>query len=197
MKQLTVFLTVIIGSIFLFGCGDGGSSSNTSKDNRTGEANTNVAGSDNPLQTTAPTPEQTVNAAPTLSPMFKAYCSAMDKQDEAAIRKLYSSDTIMHFEKQMKAEGIKTLREFLENDKLGAKCEIRNEQIMGDTAVAEIRGDSYPNGIKAVFVKENGEWKITNKSPALDNMKPSTTGGTSSAAPAVNAQNDGKTGDKK
>jgi hypothetical protein len=98
----------------------------------------------------------------------------------------------------MKAEGIKSLAKFLENDKLGAKCEIRNEEIKGDTAVAEIRGDSYPNGLKAVFVKENGEWKLTNKSPALDNMKPSTSTGTSANPPANAPVSNGKTaGDKK
>lgn len=194
MKQITVFLTIIFISILLFACD--GSSPSTSNSSKAGGSNTNVVNGNNPLETTTPTPEQTVNAAPTLSPMFKAYCAAMDKKDEAAIRKLYSSDTLKSFEQQMKADGIKTLREFLENDKLGAKCDIRNEQITGDTAVAEIRGDSYPNGLKAVFVKENGEWKITNRSPALDNMKPSSAGGTS-AAPAANTESGDKAGDKK
>jgi hypothetical protein len=87
----------------------------------------------------------------------------MDKKDEAAIRKFYSSDSIKSFEEQMKADGIKSLIKFLETDKFGAKCDIRNEVINGDNATAEIRGDSMPNGMKAVFVKENGEWKITNK----------------------------------
>lgn len=168
MKQITIFLTVLTSAILLIGCGGG--SPNTPSNTNTANTTTNT---NNPLETKTPAPEQTVNAAPTLSPMFKAYCEAMDKKDEAAIRKLYSADTLKNFEEQMKAEGIKSLSKFLENDKLGAKCEIRNEEIKGDTAVAEIRGDSYPNGIKAVFVKENGEWKLTNKSPALDSMKPS------------------------
>ena len=167
MKQITIFLTVITVTILLIGCG--GNSPNTATNGNAA----NTGNSTNPLETKTPTPEQTVNAAPTLSPMFKAYCAAMDKKDEAAIRKLYSADTLKNFDEQMKDEGVKNLAKFLENDKLGAKCEIRNEQITGDTAVAEIRGDSYPNGIKAVFVKENGEWKLTNKSPALDSMKPS------------------------
>lgn len=57
---------------------------------------------------------------------------------------------------------------FLENDKIEKICEIRNEKITGDSAVAEIRADWCPNGVKIVFVKENGEWKITNGSPDLD-----------------------------
>jgi hypothetical protein len=168
MKQITIVFTVFFGAILLFGCGN---SPNTATNGSA--ANTGNGNSNNPLETKTPTPEQTVNGAPTLSPMFKAYCAAMDKKDETAIKRLYSADTLKNFEEQMKEEGIKSLTKFLENDKLGAKCEIRNEQITGDTAVAEIRGDSYPNGIKALFAKENGEWKLTNKSPALDNMKPS------------------------
>jgi hypothetical protein len=166
MKQITIFFTILTFTILLIGCGN---SPNTATNGNAA----NTGNSNNPLETKTPTPEQTVNDAPTLTPVFKAYCAAMDKKDEAAIKKLYSADTLKNFEEQMKDEGVKSLTKFLENDKLGAKCEIRNEQITGDTAVAEIRGDSYPNGIKAVFVKENGEWKLTNKSPALDNMRPS------------------------
>ena len=72
----------------------------------------------------------------------------------------------------MKADKVKSLLKYLDDDKVSGKiCEIRNEQITGDTATAEIRADSYPNGIKIVFVKENGEWKMTNKSPVLDLKK--------------------------
>ena len=192
MKQFTIFFTVIISAVLFAGCGP------TSPNTATNSNAATNGNSNNPLETSTPTPEQTVNAAPTLSPLFKAYCAAMDRKDEAAIKKLYSSDTLKNFEEQMKEEGIKSLTKFLENDKLGKKCEIRNEEIKGDMAVAEIRGDSYPNGIKAVFVKENGEWKLTNKSPALDNMKPTTSTGTSTNPPANAPASDGKTtGDKK
>lgn len=166
MKQITLVFTIIFSAILFVGCGN---SPNTATNNNA----VNTGNTNNPLETKTPTPEQTVNDAPTLSPMFKAYCAAMDKKDEAAIKKFYSADTLKNFEEQMNDEGVKGLVKFLENDKMGAKCEIRNEEIKGDSAVAEIRGDSYPNGIKAVFVKENDEWKLTNKSPALDNMKPS------------------------
>lgn len=186
MKQITIIFTVIISAILLVGCGN---TPNTTTNGNAANGNSN-----NPLETSTPTPEQTVNDAPTLSPMFKAYCAAMDKKDEAAIKKFYSADTLKNFDEQMKDEGVKGLVKFLENDKMGAKCEIRNEEIKGDNAVAEIRGDSYPNGIKAVFVKENGEWKLTNKSPVLNNMKQST----STNPPANTTSTDGKTtGDKK
>ena len=82
-------------------------------------------------------------------------------------------ETIKLFESQMKEDKIKTLVKFLETDEISGKiCEVRNEQITGDTAVAEIRADPYPNGLKVVFVKENGEWKMTNKSPGSITQMP-------------------------
>jgi hypothetical protein len=169
MRVIFLF-TVFAMSAFLAGCGGG-----TNKPNANAANNTNVpkANTNNPLAVTTPTPESTTNNAPTLTPVYKAYCDAKVKNNEAALRKIYSSDTIKHFEEQMKADKIKSLIKFLEDDQISGKlCEVRNEQITGDSAVAEIRSDSYPNGIKIVFVKENGEWKMTNRSPALDIGKP-------------------------
>ncbi len=170
MKQIIIFITVITVAILFVGCGNTPNPAANSNG-----ANTNTTNANNPLETKKSEPEQTVNTAPTLSPMFKAYCAAMNKKDGAAIRKFYSTDTLKVMEEQMKADDVKTLVKFLELEKYEKTCEIRNEEIKGDTAVAEIRSDSMPNGIKIVFVKENGEWKLTNKSPTLDNMKPSAT----------------------
>ncbi len=136
--------------------------------------NGNVAANDssNPLATTKTEKEPTTNNAPTLTPVFKAYCDAWVKNNEAALRKVYSSDTIKYFEGLMKADKEKSLMKFLEDDKVsGTPCEVTNEEIAGDNAVARIISNKYPNGIKIVFVKENGEWKMTNKSPALDSVK--------------------------
>ena len=71
------------------------------------------------------------------------------------------------FEAEMKEEKSKNLIEHLEfTDRVsGTPCEVTNEKIEGDSAVARIRSDKYPNGINVVFVKENGEWKLTNKAP--------------------------------
>jgi hypothetical protein len=66
MKQITIFLTVITVTILLIGCG--GNSPNTATNGNAA----NTSNSNNPLETKTPTPEQTVNAAPTLTPMFKA-----------------------------------------------------------------------------------------------------------------------------
>ena len=152
------FLTIFMISLMSFACG--------------GTANTNTAAnsnSTNPLETNKPAKDETTNAAPTLTPVFKAYCDAIVKKDEAALRKIYSADTLKYFEEEMKTEKIKSLLKYLEDDAVSGKiCEVRNEIITGDKAIAEIRADSYPNGIKIEFVKENGEWKMTNKSPTLD-----------------------------
>ena len=168
-KYLVLFFAF---TLFIAACGGG-----TTPPNANG-GNSNAAGgnSNNPLAVTTPTPETTTNNAPTFTPVFKAYCDAMVKKDEAALRKIYSSDTIKDFEEQMKADKIKSLMKFLEDDAVSGKlCEVRNEQIKGDEAVAEIRADSYPNGIKVVFVKEVGEWKLTNRSPAIDSVKQTAT----------------------
>ena len=92
----------------------------------------------------------------------------------------------------MKDEKTKSLIKFLEDDKVsGTPCEVTNEVITGDSAVANIISNKYPNGIKIVFVKENGEWKITNRSPSLDAAKPtvtsSNTAKTAETAPANSA----------
>ncbi len=162
-------VTLVTAALLAVGCGGTATNNN---------ANTAVV-----VNANKPAAAETGNAAPTLTPVFKAYCDAMVKKDEAAIRKAYSADTIKYFEEDMKDQKITTLVKYLETDGVtGNICEVRNEVITGDRAVAEIRTDAYPNGIKIEFVKEGGEWKITNKSPTLDAVKPN-----ANSAPAANA----------
>ena len=125
------------------------------------------------METTKTPPVATTNDAPTVAPVVKAYCDAWTKKDEAALRKVYSQATLKSLEKDMKDEGAKSLVAFItELEPAPDKpFEVRNEQVQGDTAVAEIKGGAYPNGIKIKFVKENGEWKMTNESPEFDNVK--------------------------
>ena len=162
MNTKALFFTIFFAySILMAGCG--GAAVNTTNANLSNTGNTN-----NPLAVLTPTPDGITNDAPTLTPVFKAYCAAMIKKDEAALRKVYSQDTIKHFETEMKADGQKSLIKYLEDDQVTEKlCEVRNEQIQADSAIAEIRTEGYPNGIKVVFVKENGEWKLTNRSPEV------------------------------
>ena len=162
-----IILFLFSAVILISGCGDAGTNTNAAN-----AANNAPSNSNNPIAATTPTPEQTANNAPTLTPVFKAYCLAMEKKDEAGIRKVYSKDTIAHFEKEMKAEGSQTLAQYLSVDQVTtALCDIRNEVITGDRAVAEVKTAGMPNGAKVVFVKEGNDWKITNESPDLDAVK--------------------------
>ncbi|MBK9528937.1 MAG: hypothetical protein IPO41_11615 [Acidobacteria bacterium] len=81
----------------------------------------------------------------------------------------------------MKEEKAKSLIKFLEStDKVsGEPCELTNETITGDKAVARMKTNKAPNGMAIEFVKEGGEWKMTNRSPEVTGVKPS--------APAANA----------
>jgi len=168
-SKIVLSLAVGLFCVSLSGCGGSAPANSNS-----GAANAAKANTNNPLETTKKAPEEVTNNAPTLTPVFKAYCEAWTKNDEAALRKVYSKDTIQFFESQMKLEKAKNLIKYLEaTDRVsGNPCEVNNEKIDGDKAVARIRSDKYPNGIPVVFVKEDGEWKMTNKSPALDIKQP-------------------------
>jgi len=167
MKHIILY-TAILSTLLFAACGGSPEANNSTSNKSNGNgvnANVNVAKKD-PTAPETPTPEATTNNAPTLAPVYKVYCAAWVKKDEAALRKIYSSDTIKDFEKQMKEDGIKTLVEFLSDDQASNElCEARNEKISGDTATAEVRTKGYPSGILVVFVKEGGEWKLTNKRP--------------------------------
>lgn len=114
--------------------------------------------------------DEEFNEAPTLAPLIRQYYEAMKSRDEKALRKTLSSDTIKSFEEDMRSENKKSLVDFiLELETLPEKpYEVRNEKIEGDRAVAEIKGGSYHVWTKFYFVKEAGEWKITNKSPEFE-----------------------------
>lgn len=167
--QIVLTLALGLSSLALSSCGGPAANTTVAVNANVAKANTN-----NPLETTKKAPEEVTNNAPTLTPVFKAYCAAWKNNDEAGLRKVYSKDTIQFFESQMKLEKAKSLLKYLEaTDKVsGELCEVNNEKIEGDKATARIRSDKYPNGIPVVFVKEDGEWKMTNKSPALEMKNP-------------------------
>ena len=176
--QILVFCTILIFSMFLAGC-----TGDQPKSNVEVNANqpANKAGNSNSDLTTTKTPtEATTNDAPTLKPVFKAYCDAMTKKDEAALRKVYSAATLKIFDADAKADK-QTLMQYLSADRVSNKlCEIRNERIEGDVGVAEVKTEGSPNGIKIKFIKENGDWKLTNEFPDFEKFK--NTAGNSNAA---------------
>ena len=172
--RYAMFISLLAITLAAIGCGDAGTTSNSNANAKT--ANTNAAANNSAVAVTTPTKAATTNEAPTLTPYFKAYCLSMEKKDEAGIRKAYSKDTLAAFAEDMKADGSKNLVEYLSTDNVTtALCEIRNEDIKGDEAAAELKTAAIPNGERFIFVKEGGEWKLTNRSPALDAVKQTAT----------------------
>jgi hypothetical protein len=169
------FYILLFFAFFLTGCGTTEKPTNTANTKPANAANTTEANTNNPLETTKTPEAVTTNDAPTLTPVVQNYYEALKKKDDAALRKIYSQDTLKSLEADMKSENKKSLAEFItELEPVPATpFTVRNEQINGDTATAEMRGGSYPNGIKIKFVKENGEWKITNESPEINSVKQS------------------------
>jgi len=178
--QILFFTTIFVFAIVLSAC----SSSNTT--NNSANSGNKIAGggggvasdnSTNPLATNKAPEATTTNNAPTLAPVVQKYYEALKKKDDAALRKIYSQATLKSLEADMREENKKSLAEFItELEPVPDKpFEARNEEIQGDTAIVEMRGGSYPNGIKIKFVKENGEWKMTTESPEVQSVKQSTT----------------------
>lgn len=164
MRFQTIFFSaILIFAVFSAACSQSETTVNTNT------LSINVANTAVDPLATNKTPEVTTeNRAETLAPLVTAYCDAMRKKDEAALRKVYSKETLKVYEADMKTDNIKTLTEYLENEPVGNKpCETRNEKISGNAAVANVKNESYPNGIDIKFVKEDGEWKLTNESPEL------------------------------
>lgn len=177
-QKSTVLLSIFI-LLFLTGCGAPETATNSANTN---SANANVAraNAENPLGTNRKPEEATTNQAETIKPVVMAYYEALKKKDDAGLRKVYSRETLKSLEADMKSEGAKSLADFITDLEPAPEqpFQVRNEQIQGDTAIAEIRGGAYPNGIKIKFVRENGEWKITNESPEIQAVKQSATNST-------------------
>lgn len=174
MRFKIIFATILLISIFAFGCGGSETPSNSTNTNApitNQPVNTNETVETNTkdqLQTESTPEVATTNEAPTLSPVYKAYCEAMNKKNDAGLRKVFSQDTLKSLEKDMKDDNKTSLIEFIsemEPIKDVSKCSVRNEKIEGNVGIAEIRNENVPNGFEIKFVKENGEWKITTESP--------------------------------
>ena len=171
MTRITLGIAAL--SLSLTACG-GGATTNTSNSAPNANASSaNNAAANDPLATTRTKAEEpATNAAPTLIAVVKAYCDAWVKNDEAALRKVFSTDTIKYFENEMKADKEKSLLKWLDDERVsGTPCEASNEVITGDNATAMVKTNKTPNGVKRVFVKENGEWKLTNKVPDIESVK--------------------------
>jgi len=168
------FFILLFLTVFLISCGTS-ENSNTAANTKPSAANSVTSNILNPLDTTKAPEAATTNNAPTLAPVVQAYYAALKMKNDVALKKIYSQETLKSLEADMKSEKKTSLSAFItELEPVPERpFEVRNEQIQGDTAIAEMRGGSYPNGIKIKFVRENGEWKMTNESPEIQSVKQS------------------------
>src|SRR5215203_4647213 len=110
--QILIFCKILIFFILLTGCPGGeqpkpNANSSNAQTNMNSNKGSNLATSKTPVETTT-------NEAPMLKPFFTAYCDAMTRKDDAALRKVYAASTLKTFEADMKAENEKSLSKYLE-----------------------------------------------------------------------------------
>ena len=89
------------------------------------------------------------------------------------MKKYLSAAALKYWEDEGKSEK-KTWLVYLseDNDPIDEKREVRNEQISGEKAVAELKGGNLGVWVKFAFVKENGEWKFASpkESPEIKSI---------------------------
>ena len=159
---LVVLFTVAIAAA----CG--GSSTPVNEPGVNTTANTPATNSINPLAVATPTPAKVQNDAPTLGPVFKSFCSAVEKKDDATLRKVYSSESLRDAQKIMDEDGISSLGEYFSQDGTSSElCDVKNEVINGDIGTAQVTTKSM-KAVGVVFVKEDGQWKVTNRVPGFE-----------------------------
>jgi hypothetical protein len=179
------YLFLLMISLFFTACGgnnetpknNAGNTVNPSNSNlpkNVNLPNSNQAAGNNVPNSVAKTPEPPkVNDAKTLSLVVAAYSDALKTKNDAALRKVLSQSAVKGWEDAMKEEKRTKLAEYVaENEYVeGKPFEIRNEEIKGDEATAEMKGGVYGVWSKIGFSKENGEWKFNGKSDDISEVK--------------------------
>ena len=124
-------------------------------------SNTAATNSNSPMATNKRPETATTNAAPTITPIVTGFYEALQKKDEAGAKKYLSNAAVKYWEDEAKLEKKPWLAYLTEmEDPINEKREVRNEQIDGNTAIAEIKGGSLGVWTKIKFVQENGAWKF-------------------------------------
>jgi hypothetical protein len=174
-----IFLLTV--TLFFTACGGGNetpkNNANTTKPTNgnvaTNGTNTNQPPTTTPTTTTPKVEAPEINKAQTLTSVVTAYGEALKTKNDAALRKVLSASTIKGWEDEMKSEGKTKLAEYIASTEYveGKPYEVRNEEVKGDEATAEVKGGSFGVWSKIKFIKENGEWKMTDESPEFDGVK--------------------------
>jgi hypothetical protein len=165
MRHLFLIALSIFTLIFT-GCTNS-QETNSNSNVKPANSNTAVVVNSNSQLGTTKTPEAaTTNTGATIAPVIDGYYEALQKKDEAGVKKYLSAELLKKYEAEAKAEKKTWLAYLLEiEDPVSEKREVRNEKIEGSSAIAEVKGGSLAVWTKYGFVKENGEWKIAPESP--------------------------------
>jgi hypothetical protein len=169
-----LFITILFFT-FLFSNCSSPAPTNNSGNNTAGNSSPNTAKSpSNSGGIPTPVPSasvSTTNNAPTLTPVVQGFYEALKKKDEAGVKKYLSAAALKYWEDEGKTEK-KTWLVYLSEDQepVDEKREVRNEQIGGEKAVAEIKGGNLGVWTKIAFIKENGEWKFDSPKISFNNL---------------------------
>lgn len=167
-----LLVTVSIFTLIFIGCTTT-LETNTNSNLKPVNSNTATANSNSPTATNKRPETATTNAAPTITPIVSGFYEALQKKDEAGVKKHLSAAAVKYWEEESRLEK-KPWLAYLEEleDPIDEKREVRNEKIEGNTAIAEVKGGSLGVWTKIKFVQENGAWKFAppTDSPELDGV---------------------------
>ncbi len=173
MKFYITFLVITLFAV-LTGCGGSPVANGLPNSNSNAKpANTAATNSADPMEPVRKTDAPTTNNAPTIAPVVAAYYDALRSKNDAALKAVLTDEVIRSIEADMKEENRKDFAAFVAEYETMPKTpvEVRNEQVTGDKAVAEIKGGTYANWTAMVFVKQDGKWKWTGESPDTEALK--------------------------
>lgn len=167
--QIIFFNTILAFAIALSGCSSEPPKNSASANQPNKTANAAATDSENPLATTKTPEPATNNNAPNLALVVQNFYAALQKKDEAGARRFLSQQAIAYWQAEMKSQKMPTLLAVLEDNEapVEEKREVRNEQIAGDAATAEMKGGNLGVWTKTKFVRENGEWKFASPKESL------------------------------
>jgi hypothetical protein len=173
MKFYITFLLVALFAV-LTGCGGSPVANGLPNANgNSGTANTVRSNSNDAMEPVKKPEAATTNNAPTISPVVADYYDALRSKNDTALKAVLTAEVIRSIEADMKEENRTDFAGFVAEYETMPKTpvEVRNEQITGDKAVAEIKGGTYANWTAMVFVKQDGKWKWTGDSPDTEALK--------------------------
>lgn len=176
-QNLFVILLFVLSTL-LVGCPSGekrmNDSNQVSTNSKSNSANKSKSKTKPPLEVETPTPRKEINKAEKVAPVVAAYCAAIRRKDDDALEKVYTKAVWKTLKADAREEGKSSVAAYLsESEPVGNKCDVINEKIGRNVGYADVTTETYPNGIRLKFVKENGAWKLTNQSADFEEVRKS------------------------